>query len=137
MAEKSTPRKLTPADSIRCKHTNAAGRQCTALRVAGKYGLCTVHATEDRQLREAEEVARELLGATPDLNTTVAVNHVLAKLFKLIAANRIPPRNAALLAYVDQLLLSSLDNVRYEMKRVEGDEFWDGTVSRALELLKT
>ena len=117
--------------------TGARNRRCTLLRAKNKYGLCATHATEERQLREAESVARELLGDTTELNTATSLNHVLGKLFALIAANRIPERNAAVLAYIGQLLLYSIDNVRDEIRKGEGDEAWEGAVRNALEALKT
>jgi hypothetical protein len=87
------------------------------------------------QLREAESVAQELLGGSTELNTTIAVNHSLGKLFQLTAANRIPQRNAALLAYIGQLLLQSIGSVKQEFMCGHIVEAWNGQVQHALQVL--
>jgi hypothetical protein len=132
---KSPRQKIVDLENIRCIHTDALNRRCTGLRAKGKYGLCATHATEARQLREAESIAQELVGSSIDFTTTIAVNHTLGKLFKLTAANRIPQRHAALLAYIGQLLLNSTDNVKDEIQRVAGEKGWEGTVRQAIEVL--
>lgn len=135
-AAKSQREKVIDPENVRCKHTDALNRRCTGLRAKNKYGLCATHATEERQLREAESVSRELLGGSTDLNTALAVNHTLGKLFELTAANRIPQRNAALLAYIGQLLLTSIDSVKDEIIRAENDEAWENEIRNTLELLR-
>jgi hypothetical protein len=71
---------------------------------ASRY--CIHHSREDRQLLETERIP-ELLAATPsgEFLTATDVNSVLGRLYTAIALNRIPHRNAALMAYVGQLLL--------------------------------
>jgi hypothetical protein len=44
--------------------------------------------------------------------TATDINFALGKLYKAIAQNRIPPRNASNLAFVGKLLLLSLDKVK-------------------------
>jgi hypothetical protein len=141
MSEKNPPtksprKKVIDPENVRCKHTDALNRRCTGLRAKNKYGLCATHATEERQIREAESVAQELLGNSTELNTTLAVNHTLGKLFELTAANRIPQRNAALLAYIGQLLLTSISSVKEEIIRGENDEAWENQIRNALEVLR-
>lgn len=136
-AAKSPRQKIVDPENIRCIHTDALNRRCTGLRAKGKYGLCPTHATEARQLREAESIAQELFGNTTELNTTVAINHTLGKLFELTAANRIPQRRAALLAYIGQLLLHSIGSVKEEIIRGEGGDSWEAQIRNALEILKT
>ncbi len=58
-----------------------------------------------------------LLGPVQDFRTATSINHVLGKLLVLLATDRIPPRKAAVIAYICQLLLQSLN----ETKR----EYWD------------
>jgi hypothetical protein len=112
-----------PPPGIRCTFTDLAGRQCRnlALRPTGKgasrtkSGFCLAHATEERQLHDAEAVAEDLMGNTPTLNTAVGVNNVLSKLFELTVNDRIPMRKAAILTYQASLLLQSVGGVTKEI----------------------
>jgi hypothetical protein len=70
-----------------------------------------------------------------ELNTTTAVNHALGKLFSLVAENRIPARNAAVLAYIGQLLLNSIAEVRGEVYAVDGRVAEMELVKTALDIL--
>ncbi|MFZ0819237.1 MAG: hypothetical protein WAM91_04155 [Candidatus Acidiferrales bacterium] len=134
-----------PPDGIRCAHTDAAGRQCRNLALRptgkdaarGKSGLCLAHSTEERQPRDAEAVAKELMGSTPQLDTALAVNHVLGRLFELTASNRIPIRNAALLAYIASLLLFGMGGVKSEMMGVGGSEALKLMARHALEIIES
>lgn len=132
-----------PDQGNRCNHTDALGRQCRSLALrsaesrGGTKGLCFKHGTEERQLRDAEEIAEELLSATPPLlNTTIAVNRVMGKLFELTARNRLPIRHASTLAYIGSMLLNSCEGVKHEVIRVEGEPMWAGMAKRAVEALR-
>jgi hypothetical protein len=46
--------------------------------------------------------------------TATDINYALGKLYKAIAQNRIPPRNASNLAFVGKLLLLALDKLKKE-----------------------
>jgi len=118
-------------DSTRCLFAFADGRQCCMPRSATHPALCFHHAREERQLRDADLVGVELASLSGDFKTANDLNHVLGKLFTLIAQGRIPARNAALLAYVGQLLLHSLDSVKREICRVQGTDAWEHLLLRA------
>jgi hypothetical protein len=62
--------------------------------------------------------AKELLGPLDDFHTAAGINHALGRLFVLLAANRLPARNAGTLAYVCQLMLQSLPGVKDECSDV-------------------
>ena len=57
----------------------------------------------------------------------------MGKLFALLAKNRIPVRNAAVLAYIGQLLLHSLSGVKNETMRSRGPDAWQQIIRRALQ----
>jgi hypothetical protein len=59
-------------------------------------------------------VAEELVGPLADFRSAYAINRSLGKLYAIAAENRIPPRNAAILAYIGQLLLQTLTPLRQE-----------------------
>ncbi len=122
----------------RCQHTTADGRRCHMPRLNDDASLCLDHRQREQQLLhagsvDAETLAAELLGSFKDFKTTTAVNHALGKLFALLAKNRIPVRNAAVLAYIGQLLLHSLSGVKNETMRSRGPDAWQQIIRRALE----
>ncbi len=132
-----------PDEGNRCNHTDALGRQCRALALrsaesrGGTKGLCFKHGTEERQLRDAEEIAEELLSGTPPmLSTTIAVNRVMGKLFQLTARNRLPIRHASTLAYIGSLLLNSCEGVKHEIIGSEGQGQWFGFTHQAMEAIR-
>jgi len=92
--------------------------------------LCLPH--WQRHNRDAQAVSAELLGPFAKLNTATAVNHALGKLFSLVAQGRVAPRNAAVLAYIGQLLLNSLSAVRHEAQLARGHDKWHGDLRRTL-----
>jgi hypothetical protein len=108
-------------DDSRCQYVTADGRRCRNLRVPGRSRFCLPHAQQEQQYLDAENVAAEILGPLDSFRTHLAVNHALGKLFSLLAKNRIPVRNAAVLAYIAQLLLNSVNEMRPELRRVAGD----------------
>ena len=121
----------------RCQHTTADGRRCRMPRRNDDSSLCLDHWQREQQLYagsvDAETLAAELLGSFKDFKTTTAVNHALGKLFALLAKNLIPARNAAVLAYIGQLLLHSLSGVKNETMRSRGPDAWLQIIRRALQ----
>jgi len=110
----------------RCQHTSADGRRCRMRRMNGDPALCPQHR---RQLLRGDTdpgaVAAELLGSIEDFKTAAAVNLALGRLFVMLAGNRIPPRNAAVLAYIGQLLLNTVGVLQHEIacaKELSGRE---------------
>lgn len=105
----------------RCAHITSDGRRCRNHRISGKSAFCTPHTHQEQQYINADRVAEELLAGVEDFQTTLAVNEALGRLFQLTAQNRIPVRNAAVLAYIGQLLLQSVGDVRHEITCVKGE----------------
>jgi hypothetical protein len=132
-----------PDAENRCTHTDALGRRCRALAVSipgfrevgSKFGLCPTHATSDRQVRQADAVANYLFKTTPHLDTASAVNHFLEKLVEMVVNNRIPVRNATLLAYLGSLLLKTVDRVKDEVLTIRGHEGWNEKLFVALNTI--
>src|SRR5713226_4063500 len=110
-----TTKRTTSNDSHLCLFSFSDGRQCRMLRHKDHATLCIFHARAERQLIEADKLGREI-AASPsgEYLTAVDVNHVLGKLFGAVAQNRLPTRNAAILAYLGQLLLQSVPKVQDE-----------------------
>jgi hypothetical protein len=110
-----------PNSENRCQQINAHGRQCRSLRGADHPSLCSYHALQEQRnvalaFKPADPaLALDLLGPIHDFRTAASINHVLGNLVVLLAADRIPTRNAAVLAYACQLLLQSLREVKSEL----------------------
>jgi hypothetical protein len=133
-----------PPEGIRCTHKDAAGRQCRNLALRstgsradhGKSGLCTTHATLERQILDTQAVAEELLStAPPSFDTAIAVNHLLGKLLRIIVEDRIPLRKGAVLVYTCSLLLNSLGGVRTDVLGAYGPEFLKAMAQSALGVM--
>ena len=131
-AAKSLPAQSLPAPTQQCQFAFADGRRCRMPRSETHRSLCISHARQEQQLLSVDCVGRELVSLSGDFKTSSDINHVLGKLFSLLANNRIPPRNAAALAYIAQLLLQTLPAVEIEIKNGAGDDEWEATVRAAL-----
>ena len=115
-----------------CRFSFRDGRTCRLPRWNKHRTLCIYHARSEQPLLAADQAARQLVSLSGDFRTASDINHVLGKLFSLVAQNRIPRRNAVALAYIGQLLLQSLPSVRSEIKNTLGYRAWDATVQDAL-----
>lgn len=72
-----------------------------------------------------DRISEELTSLTGNFKTVSDIHHVIGKLFKLVAADRIPIRNAHPLAYLAQLLLIAQKDVRNEVMSAFGYDFWE------------
>ena len=115
----------------RCGHSYGDGRRCRNPRWDGHPALCLYHARRERLILDAERVAAELAPVSGQFMTSTDVNHSLGRLFSLLAADRVPSRKAAVLAYLGQLLLHSLSGVRHEITQTRGFSVWDQIVRRS------
>ncbi len=134
-AEKKIPSRLTTRQLIEispCQFSFADGRHCRMPRWDKHRSLCLSHARQQEQLLSVDQVGQELVSLSGDFKTSTDINHVLGKLFSLLAKNRIPRRNAAALAYIAQLLLQTLPAVETEIKKGAGYDEWEATVRAAL-----
>ncbi len=120
----------------RCQHTSAAGRRCRMPRMQGDASFCYQHRWQLQPQTHPETVAAELLGSIQDFKTATAVNQALRRLFTLVAGNRIPPRHAAVLAYIAQLLFTTLPYVKSEITCTEGYDAWEHALGQALRNLR-
>jgi hypothetical protein len=95
------------------------------------------HASDERAILDTKTTVDHLFANSSRLNTTTAVNRVLEKLFELIANNRIPMRNAGLLAYVGSLLLNSVTDVKSEMYHIKGSAGVNREIAHAIKMIET
>jgi len=116
----------------RCQFETSDGRRCRMLRHPANSALCPFHARDEMQLLESQRLGAELSASlTGQFMTATDINFVLGKLFTATAQNRIPPRNAAVLAYIGQLMLHSLPNLKKEYTFVYKYESWNKMLDNA------
>lgn len=112
-------------ESSLCQFSFADGRTCRMFRQLDHPSLCVFHARAERQIVESDRLGSELATTlTGRFMTATDINFALGKLYKAIAQNRIPPRNAANLAFVGKLLLRSLDKLKTEFDFSYDYEQW-------------
>ncbi len=103
-----------PVRANRCFHSTSDGRQCRMPRWEAHALLCLFHARQEQQLLNLDPVSAEFRTLPDEFKTVGGLNNALQKLLALVAHDRIPPRSAATLAYIGQLLLRTLPGVRQE-----------------------
>jgi hypothetical protein len=116
----------------RCQQVTADGRRCQMPRMKDHPCFCYIHAQRQQQILNPKRVVAELLGPFQDLKTANSVNHALGSLFLLVAQNRIPPRSAATLAYIGQLILLTIRPLQTEIRDAWGYGRWGDTVRQVL-----
>ncbi len=122
-------------ESSLCQFSFADGRTCRMFRQHDHPSLCVFHARAERQIAESDRLGAELASSlTGGFMTATDINFVLGKLFKAIAQNRIPPRNAANLAFVGKLLLLSLRDLKDEYEFEYEYESWKNMERDAIPL---
>ena len=122
----------------RCQHTDRAGRRCRMPRVQAEASLCTLHAgREPGENPHLENLTAELLGPLQDFRSAAAINYTLGRLLILTASNRIPPRNATVVAYICQLLLQSISDVKHEVSLTTDNDEDNDQLQRVLEATST
>jgi hypothetical protein len=122
-------------ESSLCQFSFADGRTCRMFRQHDHPSLCAFHARAERQIMESDQLGSELAATlTGRFMTATDINFALGKLFKAIAQNRIPPRNAANLAFVGKLLLRSLDKLESEFSFEYDFEAWEKMCRNSIPL---
>ncbi len=121
----------------RCTYTTADGRRCRALRLPagaglpGRGSLCLRHWQQCQQQARAA-AAGKVLSKSSEFNTATGIHQALGKVFSLLARNSIPARDAAVLAYIGQLMLNSLGAVEREFRIARGTDQFEEFLRQAL-----
>lgn len=90
---------------VRCSYRTAEGRQCRLFSTDPRSGLCPQHL---RKQKDPADLTKPLLANCQGFQTAQGINFSLSNLYKLLAANRISPRRASVLAFISSLLLHTL-----------------------------
>jgi hypothetical protein len=101
----------------RCLFQFSDDRCCRMLRSPAHPSFCAFHARQELQRIESQRLGEEIsTSLNGNFLTATDINHVLGKLFTAVAQNRISPRKAANLAYLGQVMLSSIPLVKQEFR---------------------
>jgi hypothetical protein len=130
--KKSAPKKKKKPDNL-CMFAFTDSRNCAMPRWNQHKKYCLFHAHQEQQLIASGELGDELAAFTGEFRTNTDLNRALGNLFQAVARNRIPPRSAAVLAYIGQLLQHNISNLQNEIVRVDGEEGLDHVVREALD----
>jgi hypothetical protein len=121
--------------TTRCQFPFSDGRGCRMLRSPHHPSFCAFHSRQELQLLESQRLGGEISASlNGDFLTATDINHVLGKLFVAVAQDRIPPRKAAALAYLSQVLLSSLPHVKQEFPFAYKFDHWNKVLTDAAPL---
>ncbi len=121
--------------ATRCQFQFSDGRCCRMLRSPLHSSFCAFHARQELQLVESQRLGDEIsVSLNGDFLTATDINHVLGKLFTAVAQDRIPPRKAAILTYLGQVLLSSVSHVKKEFPFSYKFEHWNKVLNNAAPL---
>lgn len=96
-----------PTASPRCQHRSLKGR-CRQLATGPAATLCFDHARSEQQAKNDFTLLAPLVRKCEDFQSAEALNETLGSLHNLLAEGRISPRRAAVIAYVDSLILRTL-----------------------------
>ncbi|HKW61109.1 MAG TPA: hypothetical protein VJN89_01075 [Candidatus Acidoferrum sp.] len=84
---------------------------------------------------ESRKIGNEIAATlTGDFLTATDINYVLGKVFTAAAQNRIPVRTAHTLAYLGQILLTTLPTVQKEFRFSYKFDQWNNMLDNAVRL---
>jgi hypothetical protein len=107
---------IATSNSInRCDYRTPAGRRCRARIQDARTNLCPKHAALHGAVKISSDFLQRLTADTDDFTTAMGIHNSLSELYKLLAADLITARRAAVLAYISNLLLRTIPVVHKEL----------------------
>jgi hypothetical protein len=110
LPENTKPQSAKINEFTRCQHRRPSGRRCRLAVTAPGAPFCFPHTQEFNKADSLDHKAA-LLTNHQGFQTAQGINHSLGNLYKLLAANYISPRRAAVLAYINSLQLRTLSAI--------------------------
>src|SRR5208282_3378537 len=98
----------------RCRHFTSKGRHCRLRVVDPNSTRCFRHARPASAEPDSIDLSPDFDGQLSEFKSASQINDFLAKLTVLLVQNRISPRRAAVLAYLNSLLLRTLREIYFE-----------------------
>jgi hypothetical protein len=96
----------------RCNHKTPTGRRCRLNATSSASGLCPRHASLPTA---SDDLSASFPTGLDEFMSAVQINAFLSQLALLLVQDRISPRRAAVLAYIQSLLLRTLPAVQIEL----------------------
>jgi hypothetical protein len=87
-----------------------SGRQCRLSASDQNSHLCSYHLAVEKQ-KDTSNIYAPLICNSQGLQTAQGINYSLSNLYELLAKSHISPRRAAVLAYINSLLLRTLPQI--------------------------
>jgi hypothetical protein len=115
---KSRPRSAPPN---RCSHQTPTGRRCRLNATNSASGLCPGHASRASSSPASEDLSASFSAGLDEFMSAVQINAFLSQLAALVVQDRISPRRAAVLAYIQSLLLRTLPAIDLEQSDIDED----------------
>jgi hypothetical protein len=118
----TTRRQDSPYDL--CHFQFSDGRLC-GMPIA-KDGLCFAHfrISSTRKTHVEDDLSGQITTLSGQMYTRADVNQALSTVFLSLAANRISPKRAAVLAYLGGLMLQSHSGIKDEYIAGNGEDAW-------------
>ena len=98
----------------RCQHRTRSGRQCRSTITSPGSSLCAHHIA--MLSSDSIDFSADLIHDGEHFQQAQQINHSLIALYKLVAAGRISPRRASVLAYIAHLILNTHKAIDYDNK---------------------
>jgi len=124
-----------PGIATRCQFQFSDGRSCRMLRSPAHASFCAFHAKQELELLESQRLGGEISSSlNGDFLTATDINHVLGKLLIAAAQDRVSLRKATALAFLGQVMLSSLPQVKQEFPFSYKFDHWNKVLDNAVPL---
>ena len=104
-----------PDDAHRCHYRTTTGRRCRGRLANPRASLCVRHQRLDTE-RNSADLAASLMGDHRNFATVEGIGSSLNDLYLLLARNRITPRRAAVLAYINNSLFHVIQAIDKKQK---------------------
>jgi hypothetical protein len=98
--------------SNRCQHRTPSGRRCSSSALDPAVPFCARHTVAAPN--DCTDLSAELIRESEHFQEAQQINHSLIALYKLVAAGRISPRRASVLAYIAHLILNTHKAIDYD-----------------------
>lgn len=99
----------------RCQYRSPKGKRCRLRTLNPASALCFRHASREVSGLEAANLRQALAGDTREFKSASEINNFLGRLLLLLSEDRVTPRRAAVLAYINNLLLRTLPAINREL----------------------
>jgi hypothetical protein len=113
--------RLLSLSANRCSHKTPTGRRCRLIAKNSASGLCPRHASRVSSSPASDDLSASFPAGLDEFISAVQINAFLSQLAALVVQDRISPRRAAVLAYIQSLVLRTLPAIELEESDIDED----------------